>query len=67
MNYDRRHPLTVGDGFRVGVGMFLFQVLLIIVIFVCMFACSVAFGGRTEWVEYWTNPPTALDGRELNR
>ena len=29
MSYERRHPLTIGDGFRIGFGIFLFQLVLI--------------------------------------
>lgn len=39
----RPHPLTIGDGFRLGVGIFLFQ-LVLAVVFGGLFLLAVATG-----------------------
>lgn len=40
----RDRDITVGDGFRVGMGLFLFGVALVIVLAVVMVVCGVSLG-----------------------
>ena len=42
MSYERRHPLTIGDGFRIGFGIFIFQ--LVVIGLVVAFCLALGFG-----------------------